>query len=87
MSVLVPVGPLPRLRPNHPRPSLLAVPVSVMSETTDADLEALPAPRRPWRKLTLLVMTITLVGSLLLTFALRFVHNPFRFHSFTPSGS
>jgi hypothetical protein len=42
-----------------------------MSETTDADLEALPAPRRPWRKLTLLVMSITLLGSLLLAFALR----------------
>ena len=27
-----------------------------MSETTDADLQALPAPRRPWRRLTLCVM-------------------------------
>src|SRR4051812_24333369 len=42
-----------------------------MSQTTDADLEALPAPRRPWRKLTLAVMSVTLLGSLLLTFALR----------------
>jgi hypothetical protein len=42
-----------------------------MSEKTDADLEALPAPRRPWRKLTLAVMSVTLLGSLLLTFALR----------------
>lgn len=36
----------------------------------DADLEALPAPRRPWRKLTLAVMAITLVGSLGLLVAL-----------------
>ena len=42
-----------------------------MSEKTDADLEALPAPRRPWRKLTLVVMSATLLASLLLTFALR----------------
>lgn len=42
-----------------------------MSEKTDADLEALPAPRRPWRKLTLVVMSVTLLGSILLTFALR----------------
>ena len=41
-----------------------------MSEKTDADLEALPAPRRPWRKLTLVVMSATLLGSLLLTLAL-----------------
>lgn len=41
------------------------------SEKTDADLEALPAPRRPWRKLTLVVMSITLLGSLLLVFSLR----------------
>jgi hypothetical protein len=42
-----------------------------MSEAPDADLEALPAPRRPWRKLTLLVMSVTLLGSLALLFALR----------------
>jgi hypothetical protein len=36
----------------------------------DADLEALPAPRRPWRKLTLAVMAGTLVGSLGLLVAL-----------------
>lgn len=35
-----------------------------MSEAPDADLEALPPPRRPWRKLTLVVMTVTLLGSL-----------------------
>lgn len=34
------------------------------SEAPDADLEALPPPRRPWRKLTLAVMGTTLVGSL-----------------------
>jgi hypothetical protein len=42
-----------------------------MSEAPDADLEALPPPRRPWRKLTLGVMTATLVGSLSLLFGLR----------------
>lgn len=34
------------------------------SEAPDADLEALPPPRRPWRKLTLVVMGTTLLGSL-----------------------
>jgi hypothetical protein len=42
-----------------------------MSEPTDADLEALPAPRRPWRRLTLLVMAVTLVASVSLLVALR----------------
>ena len=42
-----------------------------MSEQPDADLEALPPPRRPWRKLTLVVMSVTLLASLALTFALR----------------
>jgi len=42
-----------------------------MSEAPDADLEALPPPRRPWRKLTLAVMSATLLGSLCLLFALR----------------
>jgi len=41
-----------------------------MSEQTDADLEALPPPRRPWRKLTLVVMSATLLGSLALGVAL-----------------
>lgn len=36
----------------------------------DADLEALPAPRQPWRKLTLMVMAVTFVGSLGLLAAL-----------------
>jgi hypothetical protein len=38
---------------------------------TDADLEALPPPRRPWRKLTLTVLSATLLGSLALAFSLR----------------
>jgi hypothetical protein len=42
-----------------------------MSEEPDRDLEALPAPRRPWRKLTLSVMTLTLLGALTLAFSLR----------------
>lgn len=37
----------------------------------DADLEALPAPRRPWRRLTLLVMSLTLIGSVVMLVALR----------------
>jgi hypothetical protein len=36
----------------------------------DADLEALPPPRRPWRKLTLAVMSLTLLGSLALLLSL-----------------
>jgi hypothetical protein len=36
----------------------------------DADLEALPPPRRPWRKLTLAVLSATLLGSLGLLAAL-----------------
>src|SRR6185369_7061165 len=42
-----------------------------MSEAPDRDLEALPPPRRPWRKLTLTVMTATLLGSLALLLSLR----------------
>ena len=42
-----------------------------MTEQPDADLEALPAPRRPWRRLTLFVMAATLLGSLALLFSLR----------------
>jgi hypothetical protein len=42
-----------------------------MSEPPDQELEALPAPRRPWRKLTLVVMSATLLGSLSLGFSLR----------------
>src|SRR6478735_5714989 len=39
--------------------------------STDADLEALPAPRRPFRRLTLAVMGVTLLASLALTLSLR----------------
>jgi hypothetical protein len=42
-----------------------------MSEQPDRELEALPPPRRPWRKLTLTVMSLTLLGSLGLAFSLR----------------
>lgn len=42
-----------------------------MTEKPDADLEALPAPRRPWRRLTLATMTATVVGSLALLLSLR----------------
>jgi hypothetical protein len=40
------------------------------AEQADAELEALPAPRRPWRKLTLGVMAATLLASLGLLVAL-----------------
>ncbi|HEY6080837.1 MAG TPA: hypothetical protein VIW29_18615 [Polyangiaceae bacterium] len=40
-------------------------------EQADAELEALPPPRRPWRKLTLAVMATTLLCSLGLLLALR----------------
>lgn len=40
-------------------------------EPADAELEALPPPRRPWRKLTLAVLTVTLLCSLALLLALR----------------
>jgi hypothetical protein len=42
-----------------------------MAETPDADLEALPAPRRPWRRLTLVTMGATVAGSLALLLSLR----------------
>ncbi len=42
-----------------------------MAETPDADLEALPAPRRPWRRLTLVTMSATVLGSLALLASLR----------------
>jgi hypothetical protein len=50
-------------------PSQPALPALPPGEP-DADLEALPAPRRPWRKLTLSVMSLTLLGSLGLLVAL-----------------
>lgn len=56
-----------------------------MSEQPDADLEALPPPRRPWRKLTLAVMSITLLSSLALALALRGEFS-FSLSSQTPRG-
>jgi hypothetical protein len=41
------------------------------AETTDAELEALPPPRRPWRGLTLVCMGVTLLLSLLILVSLR----------------
>jgi hypothetical protein len=38
---------------------------------TDPELSSLPAPRRPWRKVTIGTMALTLVGALLLAGALR----------------
>ena len=43
----------------------------VHSDEADAELEALPPPRRPWRRLTLAVMATTLVASLGLLTSLR----------------
>ncbi|HET7541713.1 MAG TPA: hypothetical protein VFK05_17685 [Polyangiaceae bacterium] len=37
----------------------------------DLDLEALPAPRRPWRRATLIALSLSALGSLGLAFALR----------------
>ena len=37
----------------------------------DLDLEALPAPRRPWRRATLLALALSAIGSLALAFELR----------------
>lgn len=45
--------------------------MSGMTETPDADLEALPPPRRPFRRLTLFTMTATVIGSLALLVSLR----------------
>lgn len=38
---------------------------------TDPELSSLPAPRRPWRKVTLAAMSLTLLGALLLAISLR----------------
>ncbi len=37
----------------------------------DLDLEALPAPRRPWRRATLAALSLSALGSLALAFELR----------------
>lgn len=40
-------------------------------KTADPELEALPKPHRPWRRLTLAVMSLTAVSALALLFGLR----------------
>ena len=53
--------------PRYPStPELLGTPAA-----SDHDLEALPAPRRPWRRATLAALTLSAVGSLVLAFQLR----------------
>lgn len=47
-------------------PDLLGTPAA-----SDHDLEALPAPRRPWRRATLAALTLSAVGSLTLAYQLR----------------
>lgn len=37
----------------------------------DPELEALPEPRRPWRRVTLLTLSVTAIASLLMLWALR----------------
>jgi hypothetical protein len=44
--------------------------MTATTENPDRELEALPAPRRPWRRLTLVTMTATLFGSLALLWSL-----------------
>jgi hypothetical protein len=45
--------------------------LSATRAASEHDLEALPAPRHPWRKLTFATMTIAALGSLVLAFTLR----------------
>jgi hypothetical protein len=47
-------------------PDVLGTPAA-----SDHDLEALPAPRRPWRRATLAALTLSALGSLVLAFELR----------------
>jgi len=55
--------------PRYPStPELLA---SRAASDHDLDLEALPAPRRPWRRATLAALALSALGSLALAFALR----------------
>ncbi len=42
-----------------------------LPHATDPELEALPEPRRPWRKLTISVLTVTALASLAMIWALR----------------
>jgi len=53
--------------PRYPSsPDILGTPAA-----SDHDLEALPAPRRPWRRATLGALSLSALGSLLLAFQLR----------------
>jgi len=53
--------------PRYPSsPDMLGTPAA-----SDHDLEALPAPRRPWRRATLAALALSAIGSLLLAFQLR----------------
>ena len=53
--------------PRYPSsPDVLGTPAA-----SDHDLEALPAPRRPWRRATLGALALSALGSLLLAFQLR----------------
>ena len=47
-------------------PELLGTPAA-----SDHDLEALPAPRRPWRRATLAALTLSALGSVFMVFELR----------------
>src|SRR3954468_180276 len=53
--------------PRYPStPDLLGTPAA-----SDHDLEALPAPRRPWRRATLAALTLSALGSLALALEVR----------------
>lgn len=53
--------------PRYPStPDVLGSPAA-----SDHDLEALPAPRRPWRRATLAALALSAIGSLVLAFELR----------------
>jgi hypothetical protein len=53
--------------PRYPSsPDVLGAPAA-----SDHDLEALPAPRRPWRRATLAALALSALGSLALAFELR----------------
>ena len=53
--------------PRYPStPDLLGTPAA-----SDHDLEALPAPRRPWRRATLAALGLSAVGSLALAYGVR----------------
>jgi hypothetical protein len=45
--------------------------IPASSHPTDPELSSLPAPRRPWRKVTLGAMGLTLLSALALAAALR----------------